>query len=76
MMPTSQEQEELDDEELAVFYGDQCPDCFADLTEGPHGGLSVNYYCSRASCGSQFNAMGPFGVMRISDACPNATASA
>jgi hypothetical protein len=72
-MATSQEQEELDHEERRVFRSGLCPDCSAPLEEGPHGGLSVNMYCSRAACGSRFNEMGPFGVMRISHACPNAT---
>jgi hypothetical protein len=48
----------------------QCPDCGTLLREGPHGGLSVNWYCNGASCGSRFNDMGPFGVQRISEAMP------
>lgn len=41
----------------------KCIDCGGVLVEGPHGGLSVNWNCSR--CGAGFNDMGPFGVERI-----------
>jgi hypothetical protein len=50
-----------------------CPDCLEPVCEGPHGGLSINYICSNASCGSRFNDTGPFGVDRITDASPNRT---
>lgn len=49
-----------------------CPDCGSPLTEGPHGGMSVNWYCINVRCGSRFNDTGPFGVERI-DPMPNAT---
>lgn len=65
--------ERLDEEERAIFCTGQCPDCFGPLTEGPHGGLSVNVLCTTPSCGSKFNWMGPFGVDRISDAKPFAS---
>lgn len=48
----------------------KCPDCGAALREGPHGGLSVNWYCTAANCGSGFNVMPVFGIDRITDAMP------
>jgi hypothetical protein len=46
----------------------RCCDCSSPLVEGPHGGLSVNWYC--IACGSRFNDIGPFGVCRISGQSP------
>lgn len=58
-------------ETLLLCEHGRCPDCEAGLVEGPHGGLSVNYYCAdNTTCGSRFNVMGPFGVERISEASP------
>jgi hypothetical protein len=72
MDKTSKDGEKLTKEEEKVFATFGCPDCGTDdLQEGPHGGLSVNYQCPNEECGSRFNHMGPFGVVRISDASPN-----
>ena len=60
------------DEEREAVRKRVCPDCTLPLTEGPHGGLSVNWWCHNTACGSGFNDMGPFGVERISDASPSA----
>jgi hypothetical protein len=66
--------EHLTDEEMHRMLDPSppvCPDCGAGLLEGPHGGLSVNVYCSNdKTCGSRFNVMGPFGVDRITDKSP------
>lgn len=57
---------------------DHCPDCqVGTLVEGPHGGMSVNYYCSNdTSCGSKFNLSffneKLFLAQRISDRSPKA----
>jgi len=60
--------EKLDSVEKEKFYSKgkvfSCPDCGNLLTEGPCGGLSVNYYCYH--CGSRFNET-PFGVERINN---------
>lgn len=77
---TTKDGEKLDEEEVKKFYPSKlsstnqltCPDCESVLFEGPHGGLSINYYCSNElSCGSRFNEMGPFGIQRISNKSPN-----
>lgn len=68
--PEAVEGERLDARADKVVRGGVCPDCGAVLTEGPHGGLSVNWYCSGPACGSRFNVMGPIGVERISGARP------
>jgi hypothetical protein len=54
--------DKLTDREEAIFKKMSCPDCGAVLWQGPMGGMSVNYKCSRERCGSRFNYMGPFGV--------------
>lgn len=71
---STNEMEKLDSDELARFRGGACADCGAPLIEGPHGGLSVNWRCGDALCGSGFNDMGPFGVERITVREPNRTA--
>lgn len=74
MKRTFHDRETLTDDEKAMFYDGKCPDCEAGLVEGPHGGLSINYYCANdVTCGSRFNEMGPFGIDRISNASPNRT---
>lgn len=58
---------------FAHAKGPVCPDCGFDLVEGPHGGLSVNWYCESTCCGSRFNFLGPraeLGIERITDAMP------
>ena len=62
--------EKCSDEEHKSVAAHTCPDCKEPLIEGPHGGLSINYWCSNPQCGSGFNEMGPFGSQRISDASP------
>lgn len=66
------EGQKLSDGEIKFLEGGTCPDCgHKGLLEGPHGGLSVNYYCGdQEKCGSRFNVMGPFGIERITDASP------
>lgn len=61
----------LTDREKDIFRAGRCPDCTSSLIEGPHGGLSVNWYCTHERCGSRFNDMGPFGVERITEKSPN-----
>lgn len=64
--------EHLTDEEMQDMMNLQCPDCLnKSLLVGPSGGICQNLHCSTDHCGSRFNAMGPFGVERISDARPN-----
>ena len=44
----------------------QCIYCGAGLLEGPHGGMSVNYYCKNDEhCGARYNVMGPLGAQMI-----------
>ena len=48
-----------------------CPDCGAELAQGPRGGLSVNILCrNRETCGSVFVHQGPFGVTRVTNPSP------
>jgi len=62
--------EKCSPEEHKAVAAHTCPDCGAPLREGPHGGLSVNWLCPSPKCSSGFNAMGPFGVERITHASP------
>jgi hypothetical protein len=39
--------EKLNEEERASFTEGKCPDCGAPLREGPCGGLSITYLCTR-----------------------------
>lgn len=56
----------LDSEDTELVHKRRvCPDCRNSLREGPHGGLSVNWYCVEPGCGSRFNDMGVFGVERL-----------
>lgn len=68
---TTRERERCTMEEESLIRDGNCPDCAGDLVEGPHGGLSVNWYCSNKYCGSRFNVAGPLLVERITDARPN-----
>jgi len=56
--------------ETVIFLMHKCPDCGAEIVEGPHGGMSVNYICIGLGCGSRFNSMGPIGIERISEPSP------
>lgn len=60
--------EKLDSTEKEKFYSKgnvfSCPDCRNLLTQGPCGGLCVNYYCYH--CGSRFNES-PFNIERINN---------
>lgn len=67
---TNQEGEMLTKHEMELFRYWHCPDCGADLLQGPRGGMSVNYECARSRCGSRFNVIGPFGVERTTNASP------
>ena len=44
-------------EEITAVYDGRCPDCGGPITEGPHGGASVNMLCY--GCGSRFNVLDP-----------------
>lgn len=68
---TQYKNESLTPFEEEIFRTGACPDCgIKNLAEGPHGGLSINYYCCNVECGSRFNDMTSFGVERITDAHP------
>jgi predicted RNA-binding Zn-ribbon protein involved in translation (DUF1610 family) len=64
---TSRQGERLTAKELEALKEDRCPDCghAEGFQAGPSGGLSQNFRCP--GCGAGFNAMGPFGVERITD---------
>lgn len=40
-----------------ILIHPKCPKCGRDLTEGPHGGMSVNVYCSNEQCGYAANVI-------------------
>lgn len=46
---------ELTTKEISALNRNRCPDCSSQLMEGPHGGGSINHYCSQSGCGSKFN---------------------
>lgn len=78
MQRTLKDGDKLTDEEAERFSAGSCPDCGCiKLVEGPHGGLSINFYCGDdEACGSRFNFMGPFGIERISAASPKKVVAA
>jgi hypothetical protein len=51
--------------EEATFRAGCCPQCGGHLTEGPHGGLAVNYRCD--NCRQLYCELGPIGVERIAE---------
>jgi hypothetical protein len=59
----------LTEEDIKRLNRHRCADCSAQLTEGPHGGGSINYHCSQGRCGSRFNLS--IGWERISEPSPN-----
>lgn len=73
MLRSTKDREKLTEDEMKLLRATECcPDCgTGKLGEGPHGGLSINWYCLEPKCGSRFNDMGPFGWERISDPSPN-----
>jgi hypothetical protein len=72
MYETQREGETCSTAEDTTIRQRLCPDCGMPLQEGPHGGLSVNWFCIGSACGSRFNVMGVLGTQRISPACPKA----
>ena len=39
--------------ENKLLLQNKCPDCLEELKEGPSGGGSINYICTK--CGARFN---------------------
>ena len=75
---SSKDREDLTEFErnLIIQSGGRCCDCGSEYYEGPSGGMSTNYYCSNADCGSRVNLTPYCGQLifaeRISDRSPNA----
>jgi hypothetical protein len=46
----------------------ECPDCQGkEWYEGPHGGMSVNWYCGNEDCGSGFSVAAAWGDIIAAD---------
>jgi hypothetical protein len=43
--------------EIEALRRSTCPDCFADLRDGPRGGAGQNLFCT--ACGEGFNVSFP-----------------
>jgi hypothetical protein len=59
---------DLTEDQFAYFTTGHCIFCDStDLIEGPHGGMSVNWYCGNGNCRAGYNVMGPLGAQIIQE---------
>ncbi len=60
--------EPLTPQETKDVSNSHCPDCQSDLKLSAESGICMNLHCTSDGCGSRFNAAGPFGMERLTDA--------
>lgn len=79
---TLEQGEFLSENERQLAHRETCPDCgradsFIDLPRSQFkqyktANRAAYFRCGNPACGSEFRSIFPFGVQRMTDACPHA----